>query len=112
MIEKRVQGGFELGDLCDDPVAVTGHAFNMAGEPAMLPFCERGLRHERSHPCVVGFVAELAELLLGDLQIGAQRAQLLPHTPQPTFDLRIRSSHQPPIVEPEPAIPRILPDRR
>ena len=99
MIEQRILGGVELGDLCDDPVPMTAHAFNMAGEAAMLPFCQRGFRHERPHPRVVGFVAELVELLLSDLQIGTQQAQLLPHTPQPTFNLRIRFSHQRPIVE-------------
>ena len=86
-------GVVEFGDLRRNPITMTGHAFNMSSKAAMLSFCQRSFRYEGTHPCVVGFVAELVELLFGDLEIGAKQAKLLADTAQPTFNLRVRFRH-------------------
>ena len=59
----------------------------MAARLAVFLLRQRGFAHQRPQPGVVGFVGELAKLLLGDPQVVAKRPELLSDATQPSFDL-------------------------
>jgi hypothetical protein len=88
-VEQLVLRELELGDLLDDLGSMPGHGLGVALGVVVLPVGERGLRHERAEPGVVGRIGEVAQLLLGD-------GQLLTEVAEPSTHLRQAALHEGP----------------
>ncbi len=61
--------------------------FGVAAGLAMFFFSQRGLRDQGTEPGIVGFIGKLGQLLFGDRQVVAQRAELLAHAAKLALDL-------------------------
>ena len=87
-VEQVVLGALQIGNLGQHLAAVTSHGVGVAlGLTLVLPG-ERGLRHQRTQPGIVGDVVEHRQLLIGHGEILPKLGETGGDLAQPTFEER------------------------
>ena len=69
---------------------MAGQRVGVTAGVARLDVGERGLRNERAQPDVLGFLLEDHELLLGDVELGADALEALAHVDEAALQDRLR----------------------
>ena len=97
-VEERVLLLLELADRRPQRLGVARLGVGVAAGVAGLDVGERGLRHERPQPYVLGFLLEEAQLLVGDRELGPDPLQALADVDEAPLEERLR--HRRGILDP------------